>query len=447
MTQFTVPVTWRVTKCDPADAQGEGLKIKVSADVTSKTVNDPDQFYVVDPRSLGGVFRNTEFSMEWYESRGTKAISSSADDQTGAVLVNAATGLAKLAAVGLGKPAGPAAPPVCSAAVTQALAAIGDDNAPGQSATVDRAQEAVAATTLSVARITARAAALGTNLDNGTRGELGRATALLDAQNALLKLEKAKLDKLLGDVTATTPLTFSGTNSQWVSGPTPLPAKALKDWNVDATTAQGLNVYLQLTMIESLPKLQRAQVASPSGRSAKKGLPYREPLLGRLEVCSPTACGQANTKVVKKLETPVLQLGRMFYLPFEARTFASIKNGATFSEGGSLLTATYNQPRAAGVGASQAFKDVAEQGAAFVVAQRGAETARLNAKTAQAKAQKDYNEAVAALAPAPADTNAERDAKQKAIAAFEIDTTLAEAETASIEAGIARDAARALLAQ
>jgi hypothetical protein len=105
-----------------------------------------------------------------------------------------------------------------------------------------------------------------------------------------------------------------------------------------------------------------------------------------------------------------------------------------------LITATSNQPRAAGVGASDTFKGLSEQTAAFVTGQRGAETALINAKVAQAKAQKELNDAVAALGlPAPATSEA------AAIAAFETEAAVAKAETTAIEAIIARDAARALL--
>jgi hypothetical protein len=437
MTQFTVPVTWRVTSCDATVP--DSIKIKVSADITSATVNDPEHFYMVDPRSLSGPFRNTEFSMEWYENRGLKSINSSVDDQTGPILINVATGLAKLAAVGLGQAAG-SAPSTCPKAVLEALAVVnGDEKTPGSKASVEATEKLLAARTEEVTRLTTRATSMGNDVDGRTRDELGTAVRALEALSRQLRLDREKLDEQLEVITAkyTEPLTELG-----LKGPITLPKKQADAWNVTSSTAKNADVHLRLYSLEEQKATggEELKTDDPEAELPKTGLPYREPRLSRVEVCLKKACDQKDKVVIKELDGPVLQTGTLFYLPFEARTFASVKNGATFSESGVLITATSNQPRAAGVGASDTFKGLSEQTAAFVTGQRGAETALINAKVAQAKAQKELNDAVAALGlPAPATSEA------AAIAAFETEAAVAKAETTAIEAIIARDAARALL--
>jgi hypothetical protein len=389
---------------------------------------------MVDPRSLGGPFRNTEFSMEWYENRGLKSINSSVDDQTGPILINVATGLANLAAVGLGSPAGPGSR-TCPAAVLAALAAVnGDGETPGSTASVEATERLLAAKTEEVTRLTARATSMGNDVDGRTRDELGTAVRALEALTRQLRLDREKLEEQLEVITAKETFTLSKVGQE---GPFTLPKKQVEAWNVTSSTVKNANVHLRLY---SLEELKATAVGKPATKRPQTGLPYREPLLSRVQVCSPYACDQEKTKVIKKLDGPVLQTGKLFYLPFEARTFASVKNGATFSESGVLITATSNQPRAAGVGASDTFKGLSEQTAAFVTGQRGAETALINAKVAQAKAQKDLNDADAALGP-PAQATPEA----TLIAAFETEAAVAKAETTAIEAIIARDAARALL--
>lgn len=428
MTQFEIPVTWRVVKCDATNTEAP-VAIKIGAEIKTGVANDPQQFYAVDPRSLQGLFRNSEFTMEWFETRGTKSITSTADDQTGAVLADLAAGAVKLVEVGIGAPNGPGFLPDCGP-LNKILLDIGD-----QKAVVDQAQADVADQTLVVARFAARAAALGANLDDKTRDELAAANLLLESQTAKLKLEQGALDGLLDEVTAKTTVTFPNRGDQRRNDTAiELPEAKRKAWKVEKSAV--LSVWFKLSPQETLPS-----GAAAAGAAAPKGLPYREPLLGRIEVCSSKPCGEDKSELVKKLDTQVLQLGKLFYLPFRAQTFANVKNGATFSENGVLLTATASQPRGAGAGAASAFKGVSEQAAAYVEADRTAETKRLQAKVDEAKARKALAEAT--LIPKP-DTDADKKAQ---IAAYETDATLAKAEVAKIEAEMARDAARAVLAQ
>jgi hypothetical protein len=250
-TQYQVTATWRVVSCDPNAPIP--LKIKTTAEIKETTGLDPDQFYVIDPRSLQGLFRTTEFTMEWYEDRTPKSISSDVDDQTGAAIGNVLTGLSKLASAGLGFPGGPPSDATkCSKAVTDALTAIngkpGDKKNPGQKAVTDAAQKAVDAQTAIVTKLNADATAMGATLDRGTRDKLGAARARLEALLAVLTLEQGKLKELNDVLTETKTVTWPDAGSEMANkiGLKPSVA-AQKRWNLDESSS--VMVFMRLTPI------------------------------------------------------------------------------------------------------------------------------------------------------------------------------------------------------
>ena len=248
-TQFSLALTWRVTACQTG--QPNPLKIKLSAEVTPSSILDPDHFYSVDPSSLQGAFRQTDFSMEWYGDRGTKSVNSTVDDQTGTAIVDVLTGVAKIAAVGLvpfgGQPA------KCPPAVMGALDAInGVGGADGQEAITRKAQVAVDAQTLVLSRVTARAVALGTNIDDTTRKEIGKAQKLLEALTATLTAEQARLKALVEVVSDTRTIRWPDSGSKFVSDaarPYRPSAGAEKRWSL-ASTSQGADVFFGLLPVD-----------------------------------------------------------------------------------------------------------------------------------------------------------------------------------------------------
>jgi hypothetical protein len=434
----------------------------VSADITAKTPLDPDQFYSIDPASLQGPFRNTEFSMEWYEDRGTKSINSAVDDQTGPAIINVMTGIGKLAAVGL-LPAGTTTK--CSDDVLKALAAIndikdaaGNVTTEGQDTITKKAQKAVEDQTAVLTRLTARAAALGANVDAQTRSDLGNAQRLLESLKNVLTLEQNKLKSLLEDVSDTRTITWPDDSLTFsTKDPFKPSAKVMKKWSMDSTHT-GADVYLRLLPKDSQPipdapatRIQQTQAQKIEKRSSLQtkftGLPYREPRAMRLYVCSPTPCTsnrtdlEASEELVKTADAQIFQGGTIFYLRFWGQTFANIKNSAGFAQSGVLTSAGSSQPRGAGIGAAETFKGAAEQIAAIRTADRAAKTAKLNALTEELKAKKALADAQAALTPKPVDE------KLALISAYQTDATLATAERTKIEAEAALALARQQLAQ
>jgi hypothetical protein len=440
-TQFEIPVTWRITKCDE-DAKPP-VQIKISVDPKDKASPDPDQFYAIDPRVLQGPFRATDFAMEWYEDRSIKSINSSVDDQTGTAIVDLLTGAGNIARVALAGGAGVNAPRIlCPASVTDALAAIdGTPGNPGQEEITKKVQKAVEDQIVVVTRLTQKTDAK----DDKAKQQLAAAKDELETLTASLEAEQAKLKRLLDEVSETRTLVWPQTSHEYASSKPLRPsAKALEKWGIDSSSL-ALNVYFALLPLEGGPMPAGGDTSAPQRVSA--GLPYREPRLMRLYVCSESPCGEdrdalgVRESVVKASEVQVLQAGTTFYLPFRAQTFASIKSSAAFAQSGVLTSAGSQQLRGGGSGLAAAFKGATEPIAATVKAGNSADTARLQARAEELKAKKALQDAEAALAPA-ADAD-----KQAAIKAFQTDATLATAERTKIEAEAALAAARAQLAQ
>ena len=492
LTQYQMTLIWRVTACDPA-AGPNRIKMKMSSETKETTALDPEQFYVIDPRSLQGLFRTTEFTMEWYEDRTPKSITSDVDDQTGAAIGSVLQGVAKLAAVGLA-PAG-AGPVSCSKDVTDALLAIngvkGDPKHLGQKAITEKAQKAVDDQTAILTAMNAAATAIGATIDKQTRRNLGQARAHLEALTNVLAIEQAKLKELNDVLTDTNTFTWPETGSDYASTVGYKPSKgAAKRWNLD-TSDTSVMMFLRLTSLDEpglvpasapvVPAPLRAPTAPPTGdgvpdlgapaanpsapapvptppaplvtptvyRAPKTipGLPYREPGRVRLDICRGGPCDgtpeqiDAADRLVATSKGFALQAGTMMYLPFRAQTFAHIKNSAGFAQSGVLTSAGTSQLRGAGTGVTEVIKTGGEQIGAIVEADRAAETKRLNAAADEAKARKALADAEAALNPA---ANADALAQ---IAAFQTEATLASAEKSKLDAQAALAATKAMLGQ
>jgi hypothetical protein len=456
-TQFETAVTWRVLSCDSAAGTSQAIKLKITAEVKDKSGLDADHYYVIDPRSLQGTFRNTDFSMEYYADRGLKSINSTVDDQTGTAIVNVLTGVGKLATASL-LPAGPGdhAPVVCSEKVVKALQAINGTPAAGkkkavkgQEAVVGEAKAAVEKQTLLVTQLTADVAA-GGPAGKIAEARLRREELQLASLNAVLTAEQKALKALVDVVSDTRTVLWPERGSEFERREPITPsAAALTRWNMSSTDNR-VKVFLRLVPVAAL--YVPADEAGSGGRERRRraavsGLPYREPQLMRLEICSGAPCSGTREELaeagnlVKDVEALVLQAGPLLYLPFQARTFANMKSSAGFSEAGALTTAGASVTRSAGVGASEAVKGGAEQVASFVDTLQAADVKRLQARTDELKAEKALKDAEDAL-KAPTDAD-----KKAAIAAFQTDATLAGAERAKIEAEQALEAARRLVGQ
>lgn len=476
--QFEIAVTWRVVSCkekekDPVTGLEvtalAPLKVKISTEIKPLSPLDPDHRYVIDPRSQQGLLRTTTFAMEWYEDRGTKSVNSSVDDQSGAVIVSALTGAARLA--GLGFSAQGAGVQTCKQDVLDALAGIAGPQ--GESA-VKKAQADLDEQTLVVSRLVAQIAAAG----GGAQGLLTRLGAEQDVLTALardLENKKTALKAFLGVVSDTRTTRWPEDGRSFANDPgkplRPSPA-ALTRWGAEEL-GTPVDVYFALlgpdyrdivtpatTTTPPVPASTRRSylpvVTGPTVaiNGATSGLPYREPRPMRLYVCSVGPCSEDVRvldlndagQVVSSTPVQVFQASGMLSLPFQSRRFANINNSAAFAQSGVLTAAGSSQPRSAGATLATTFSDGAAQVVAGVQANRTAETARIKAEVDQLAAERALAEAQALLLP-PTPTRLQQEAYAAQIAVFQTEATLASAERAAIEAQIALAAARALTGQ
>lgn len=418
-TQYEVGLTWRVISCKPG-AENNDLGFKLSTTVKSKTGFDRQHRYIVDPSSLQGLFRSGEFTMTWHEDRGVASISSTADDKSGAIIGAVIGGATKLVGAGLVG----AGPGTCPDELVKTLQEIGNSNS-GQTARVAKVQKDVDDQTYLVTKLTAQVAAEGVQASKATREQLASAEKALKALIDLLETEKSRLSKLVEFVTDTQTITWPQHGAEWKSTEAIVPTgPARVRWQANSGS-KDFAVFFSLVPLDP-------SVMSASGNTEPlPGLPYREPQPVRFDICTGNPCGIENAKVVSSTSTLALQGGQMLYLPFQARTFASIKSSATFSQAGVLTAAGVSQIRSAGEGAADAFKTAATETAALVDASRTAETKRLKAKADEAAARK-------ALADAETDID-----KKAMIETLKTETALATAERAMIEAQMALASARA----
>ena len=168
-------------------------------------------------------------------------------------------------------------------------------------------------------------------------------------------------------------------------------------------------VFLSLTKIGG----DGRDPSKPDVVDPKLGLPYRQPVLGRLAACAGGACGQNNEAISQK-DGDVLQFGLVYYLPCRSRVFSSIGCSFETLENGRVKAMGTAQKASVAEGLTAAAKDIVTQAAAAQETLRGADTARLEARTKALKAEADYNAAVAALKPADPDPLKEQTTALKA---------------------------------
>jgi hypothetical protein len=291
----------------------------------------------------------------------------------------------------------------------------------------------VAAATQAVETLTARlkelglkAASLTPNVDQRTR------VALSDAYDALARALQDLVDKQEALDKALKVITFVETryfpdHGDLPSQDFPLPPAVFARWgtgiDTDKSERNRFTVYASLARESSLGRsLDKPDVVNPA-----LGIPIRTPLPGKLRLCAGGPCSDTNSPIAESVGD-VLQLGYIYYLPCQSRPFSSIECTYAMTDAGQLKSMGTAQKAATAEGASAAAKDVATQAAALQETLASAKTKRLEAATAELKAQADYAAAVQALQPDPL-----RGTKDET-AALKASTDLLSARRAQLEA-------------
>lgn len=393
-TQYEITVTRSLVDC------GNEPKLATKAALKAGKALDPSQFYLL---SAKGDFDVTDIKAQ-YDTDGTATtLNASSEDRTAAVVSNVVGGVAKLVALGAGAAAGKNAPPseVCSPEAKAALARI-----PGEQKKVETATNLLAIRNDALSKLTAKN-------DGSAQGKKALAAAQAQEQNAADKLAEAQqvLDddngKISSKVTLKWPLrgdSFQSPCDAIVPGcglPQPCPAAnpacagapAPFVSTVSLTKAAKAKLAVYFQLVPAIPGWK----GGTSGDDNPPGVPVRFAAPGRMLVCLGAPCGPNVTPIQQSLD-PVLQLGAMTYLPAPHGAFNNGSVAVEMNDGGAPKTLQTTGKSAAET-ASAMFKDTATQANDIAGTLNGAATARLKAKTDALKAQKDYDDAKAALGP------------------------------------------------
>lgn len=392
--QFDVTVTRVVTACGNTTVQF-ATTVDVSA---ARATPDPSQTFTIDNNSLNGIFRVGEVKAEYAKNGTVKSFNASADDRTaqvisavvgGALKLGSLSGLRIAAAPDPGKAATQSAPvDACKPEVSGALAALGTATA--------AVSQASAEATLAADRYLAlqtKVVALGGVVDEPTRRDLVAARDRADTAASVLALRKRALDKLKAALTQVQVFSWPPNGSVF-DEVMPAPPYVVTNWTHDQ---------VQITSpVDAVRLVLAGRGAAGAHRVAVDdqadplGLPYRVAAQGRLAACL-NACGAGEPLAI--VDSPVLQLGTVYFLPCQSQTFGSTSCSMTSDDAGVLVSVGTANKTSAAETLANLGKGVAEQYVAAREARRSAQQKAYEAETARLKAQADYEKAVAAQTP------------------------------------------------
>lgn len=385
-TQYTVEVTREVVECGPE------LKLKTSAEIKEmKVQRDPNLRFTVRINSLSSPLKVSSLDLGYDANGMITTVNASAEDKTAQVIGNLVGSAAKIATIGALPGASPGAvPEACSKEVRDALAEV-----EGLRPDVKAATKLVVGRTETLKALQGKAAALGANIDEGTKGRIAKAHDELAAATENLAEKNKKLEKPLNTIS----------HKQTVHWP---PHGDLFDdlvamddvvWarfgRVDDNVAvrRRFEIFLTLSPIVSGGR----NLLKPASVEAGLGLPYRTPEPGRLVVCAERKCVPGGELLAEKTGE-VLQLGTIYYLPCVSRPFSNISCSLALNPDGTLKSVGSAQKASIAEGASAALLANLETVRATRETLSSAKVKQIEANTAALKAEADYAAALAANA-------------------------------------------------
>lgn len=440
-TQFEAAITWSVS-CDKQRLATMVPKVEVA----QKSARDPAQVYVIDYSSLDAWNKTSSVKVDFYDSGAIKSINAAADDRSAEIAAKAISAVGKVAAF-VAKGGVVEYQPKCTTDTVEALTAVA--NAKKE---VGRLTTRLATETAALDAMTARVLRSGDSTTSQVRNAHDRLIGQVAATQFELDLAKKLLAAKREAVTYSDTVLFpeDGTTSETEEGQA-VPVKQLGEW-LDPASATQLADFAALSAVyfdlSTIGQWEKGRGYDDDGEtfSAKErtraGLRYRVGVPGKLTICQGAACSDTLAETREVLDTKnvtILQKGTTFYMPFSSAAFTNASLSATFSEGGVLTSAGYEQKRAAGEAVAGLADLLADQVVTVGGVIRDAKTTKLEGlkeQTDLAKAQKDLADAQKALIAAP-----KSDASLRS-EVFEADTALKKAEIANLEAEIALRKAR-----
>jgi hypothetical protein len=417
-TRHEIELTRQVASC------GSKLSAIVKADIKN-TFNapDPNQLFVIDPNSLSNPFKTSEVKLEYQANGAPTSLNATAEDHSVQIITYAletAVKLATIAASAAAPPEGGLSPEACSKAVIDALQSVKK-----QAPIVEAATKVVDTRTKDLKLLNTKATALGANIDSQTKADLSKAyDALVSATNDLMA-KNSVLNKALSGITHKQTIYWPDNGDQ-ENGMYLLPENIFKQWLVsgsDPKERRQFDVFITLRKEGSRGRtLGESDTVKP-----ELGIPYRQPVVGRLTICTGKACEDGDMPIAQKV-SDILQLGYVYYFPCKSRVFSSINCSYAMTDAGQLKTMGTAEKIAIAEAAGSAAKEIVTQAAAIQEVLNSSKMKHLEAATAALKARADYEAAANALQQDPQKSDKDQTATLKA------STDLLNAQRAQLEA-------------
>lgn len=405
-TRYKIEVTRQVAGCGPE------LKVLVKAEIKGfEGAPDPKQLFVLDPNSLASPVKISEVKLEYLPSGAVSSLNGSAEDRSAQVISNVVATAVKMVSIAapilmaMGEEA-EAQAQACSPAVLAARRVVIE-----KTPIVEAAIKLVDSRTEEVNTLNKKVASMGSNIDERTKAALGKDYDALAAAVDDLTDKKAALEKALKVITYVETVHWPD-NGDMPKGESQLLPAVLSRWLTVDTDPDARKKFAVFFNLEGIGSTSR-DLAKEDVVDTQLGVPYRQPVLGRLTVCAGEPCGGDNLPIAETVGD-VLQLGYVYYLPCESRPFTSISCSFAMTDTGQLKSMGTAQKAASAEGLSGAAKDTVTQLGSLQETLASAKTNRLVAQTAALKAEADYAAAAAALQPDPSKSDKDETAALKA---------------------------------
>ncbi|VWX54423.1 hypothetical protein [Novosphingobium sp. 9U] len=399
MTQYSITITREIKSCDNA------LNGSVTVAATAGKTLDRDQQYAL---YSSGVWATSDITSTLAADGTSTGLNAHSEDQTGQVIANIATTIAK-GAISMG--AAPGVHFTCSDKVQKALDALHPVGKDELSDVVDKETADVAAATTVVTQLTT---ALGS--DKANKAPLLKAYTALNAKQALLTTDQARLAAFTKLVTHVQKVDWppKGDVAQ-TTAPFKLPQDVLDKWITWVVPAGQKPGTVDTAAFDvHLAIYARADdggwavpTVAPATADTEVGVPVRLPRVGRVVACTVKACDATlpvgwtptdEAKLVIAPDVAVLQLGRLYTVPCAGGTFKSEACVIAIDANGIPTSAQVSEKVAAAAAATGSLASVATTAADLPGQIAAARLARTKAQADQLTAE---NTLAAARAGAP----------------------------------------------
>jgi len=175
--QYELLITRRVVEC------GTDTKVSVTTDIKGlTTVPEPDQLFVIDPKSLGGYFKTSEIKVDYAQTGAPIAMNASVEDRTGQIIANVASTIAKVVSFATVVGSSTKGKEGCSVNTAAAIAKLAVQNPD-----VERLNKEIEYLTEQLKALSKKATELGQNVDEPTKKKISETSEELTKKNSRIK--------------------------------------------------------------------------------------------------------------------------------------------------------------------------------------------------------------------------------------------------------------------